>query len=47
LGGKPADEIDAVQSILRSHKPGDSVEASLIRGGAITTISLRIEARAA
>jgi S1-C subfamily serine protease len=47
LGGKPADEIDAVQSILRSHKPGDSVEASLIRGGAITTINLRIEARAA
>lgn len=47
LGGKPADEIDAVQSILRSYKPGDSVEASLIRGGAITTISLRLEARAA
>jgi S1-C subfamily serine protease len=47
LGGKPADEIDAVQSILRSYKPGDSVEARLIRGGAITTISLRIEARAA
>jgi S1-C subfamily serine protease len=47
LGGKPADEIDAVQSILRSYKPGDSLEASLIRGGAITTIMLRLEARAA
>jgi S1-C subfamily serine protease len=47
LGGKPADEIDAVQSILRSYKPGDSLEASLIRGGAIATIMLRLEARAA
>jgi hypothetical protein len=32
---------------LRSHKPGDSLEASLIRGGAIATIMLRLEARAA
>ena len=47
LGGKPADDIDAVQSVLRSHKPGDSIEASLVRGGAITTISLRLEPRAA
>jgi S1-C subfamily serine protease len=47
LGGKPANEIDAVQSILRSYKPGDSLEASLIRGGAIATIMLRLEARAA
>jgi hypothetical protein len=36
-----------VQSILRSHKPGDSVEASLIRGGAITSSTLQLEARAA
>jgi len=47
LDGKPADDIDAVQSLLRSRKPGDSIEASLVRGGAITTISLRLEPRAA
>jgi S1-C subfamily serine protease len=47
LAGKPAADIDSVQSILRSHKPGDSVEAKLIRGGAISTITLRLEARAA
>jgi S1-C subfamily serine protease len=47
LAGKPAADIDSVQDILRSHKPGDSVEASLIRGGAITTVNLRLEARAA
>jgi S1-C subfamily serine protease len=47
LAGKPADDIDAVQNILRSHKPGDSIEASLVRGGAITTLSLRLEPRAA
>jgi S1-C subfamily serine protease len=46
LAGKPAADIDSVQSILRSHRPGDSVEASLIRGGAITTITLRLEVRA-
>lgn len=47
LASKPTADIDSVQSILRSHKPGDSVDASLIRGGAITTITLRLEARAA
>ena len=47
LAGKPAADIDSVQSILRSHKPGDSVEAKFIRGGAISTITLRLEARAA
>ena len=47
LAGKPVDDIDAVQSVLRSHKPSDSLEAGLIRGGAITTISLRLEPRAA
>jgi S1-C subfamily serine protease len=47
LAGKPVPDIDSVQDILRSQKPGDAVEASLIRGGAITTITLRLEARAA
>ena len=47
LAGKPADDIDAVQSILRAHKPSDSIEASLVRGGAITTVSVRLEPRAA
>ncbi|HXO39013.1 MAG TPA: trypsin-like peptidase domain-containing protein [Candidatus Acidoferrum sp.] len=47
LGDKPVSDTDSVQNILRSCKPGDSVEASLIRGGAMTTITLRLEARAA
>ena len=47
LVGKPTADIDSVQDILRSHKPGESVEARLIRGGAITTSGLRLEARAA
>lgn len=47
LAGKPAADIDSVQDILRSHKPNDSIEASVIRGGASTTITLRLEARAA
>ena len=46
LDGKPVADIDSVQSILRSHKPGDSLEASVIRGGAITTSNLQLEARA-
>jgi S1-C subfamily serine protease len=47
LADKPVAETDSVQGILRSFKPGDSVEASLIRGGAMTTISVRLEARVA
>jgi S1-C subfamily serine protease len=47
LGDKAVPDIDSVQQILRSYKPGDAVQASLIRGGAMTTISLRLEARAA
>ena len=47
LGGKAVSDTDSVQHVLRSYKAGDPVEASLIRGGAITTISLQLEARAA
>ncbi len=46
LAGKPVADTDSVQNILRSCKPGDSVEAGLIRGGAVTTISVRLESRA-
>jgi S1-C subfamily serine protease len=45
LVDKPVADTDSVQGILRSFKPGDSVEASLIRGGAMTKISVRLEAR--
>jgi S1-C subfamily serine protease len=47
LADKPMVDTDSVQHILRSYKPGDSVEATLIRGGAMTTISVRLEARSA
>jgi S1-C subfamily serine protease len=46
LADKPVADTDSVQNILRSYKPGDAVEASLIRGGAMTTISVRLESRA-
>jgi S1-C subfamily serine protease len=47
LAGKPTADIDSVQDIVRSRIPGESVEATLIRGGAIITSSLRLEARVA
>lgn len=46
LADKPVADTDSVQNILRSYEPGDAVEAILIRGGAMTTISIRLESRA-
>jgi len=45
LAGKPVTDTDSVQEILRTAKPGDRIEAGIIRGGAQTSISLQLQAR--
>jgi S1-C subfamily serine protease len=47
LADKPVADTDAVQHILRAHKAGDAIVASLVRGGAIVTATVKLEARAA
>jgi S1-C subfamily serine protease len=47
LAGKPVADTDSVQHILRAQKPGDSIEASLIRGGTMIVLTIVLEARAA
>lgn len=47
LGGQPVADTDAVQDQLRSHKPGDEIQAVLLRGGEIVNVKLRLEARPA
>jgi S1-C subfamily serine protease len=47
LGGKAVADTDAVQDQLRSAKPGDEIEALFIRGGALTRMKIKLEARAA
>jgi len=47
LQGKPVADTDAVQSQLRSAKSGSEVECVFIRGGAVTKIKVKLEARPA
>jgi serine protease Do len=47
LGGKPMADTDTVQQALRATKPGDQIEAGLVRGGALTRINIQLQARAA
>jgi S1-C subfamily serine protease len=47
LQGKPVADTDAVQTQLRSAKPGSDVECLFIRGGAVTKIKVKLEARPA
>jgi S1-C subfamily serine protease len=47
LEGKPVADTDAVQSQLRSAKSGSEVECLFIRGGAVTKIKVKLEARPA
>jgi S1-C subfamily serine protease len=47
LGGKPMADTDSVQQALRASKPGDQIEAGLVRGGALTRINIQLQARAA
>lgn len=45
LDGRPMADTDAVQEALRKSKPGDRIEAGLIRGGALTKLTIQLEAR--
>jgi S1-C subfamily serine protease len=47
LGNSAVADTDSVQQILRMHKVGDSVPVELIRGGAMASASVRLEARPA
>ncbi len=47
LGGKPMADTDSVQQALRASKPGDQIEAGLVRGGALTRINIQLQARGA
>lgn len=45
LGGRPIADTDSVQEILRASKPGDRLEAGVVRGGALTTAHVQLQAR--
>ena len=46
LADEPVADTYSVQQRLRAHKPGDTIEAGLIRGGAMIVVSVRLEAHA-
>lgn len=45
LNGQPTGDTDSVQEVLRKSKPGDRIEAGLIRGGTLTKLAVQLEAR--
>lgn len=45
IAGNNVADTDAVQDVLRSRKPGDSISVNLIRGGALVTTALTLAAR--
>lgn len=47
LAGSTVADTDSVQQVLRKYKVGDSVPVELIRGGAMTAVTVRLEARPA
>jgi S1-C subfamily serine protease len=47
MGEQPVADTESVQHILRAHKPGDPVAISVVRGGTMLAISVRLEVRAA
>jgi putative serine protease PepD len=42
LAGQPVPSVAALQSILAAHKPGDSVQAQVSRGGTETTVTVTL-----
>jgi putative serine protease PepD len=42
LAGQPVPSVAALQSILAAHKPGDSVQARVSRGGTETTVTVTL-----
>jgi S1-C subfamily serine protease len=47
LGDHGLQDVENVQTVLRSAKAGQEIEAKLIRGGAVTTLKIKLEARPA
>jgi S1-C subfamily serine protease len=47
LGSHGLQDIENVQSVLRSAKSSQEIEAKLIRAGAMTTLKIKLEARPA
>jgi S1-C subfamily serine protease len=45
LGGEPVTDTDSVQETLRAAKIGEQLEAGILRGGALNTIKVQLEAR--
>jgi len=45
LGGKPVTDTDSVQDVLRGNKVGSAISAGLVRGGAMATVKITLEAR--
>jgi S1-C subfamily serine protease len=45
LDGKPVAATDDVQDVLHSQKPGKSIEAKVVRGGAVVKTSVMLAAR--
>jgi S1-C subfamily serine protease len=47
LADEAVADTESAQRILRRHKAGDAIAASLVRGGAMINASVKLEARAA
>jgi S1-C subfamily serine protease len=45
LNGQPMADTDSVQETLRKRKPGERIEAELVRGGALAKFTVQLEAR--
>ena len=45
LDGQPMADTDSVQEALRKNKPGDRIEAGLVRGGALAKVTVQLAAR--
>ncbi len=47
IEGKPVADTDGVQEVLRSHKPGERIALTLVRGGELVKTTLALAARSA
>jgi S1-C subfamily serine protease len=45
MDSKPVADTDAVQDVLRRHRVGDQIAVKLIRGGAVTVLTITLGAR--
>ena len=45
LDGQSMTDTDSVQEVLRKSKPGDRIEAGLVRGGALVKVTIQLTTR--